>query len=73
MKAIFLGIIFLIGGFLIIFNPKFYSHLYGMTIDFSRIKFPLGIAFIIIGLILFWSYYKDKKMVGPGKNKPKMD
>lgn len=30
---------------LLIVNPKFYTHLYGLTIDFSRIKFPLGITF----------------------------
>ena len=61
MKAIVLSIIFTVGGFMIIINPKYYSHLYGITIDFTSIKFPLGFSFIAVGLILLWSYFKDKK------------
>lgn len=61
METIFIGILLLIAGFLIIVSPVYYSHLYGMIIDFSRIKFPLGLTFIAIGLILFWAYFKDKK------------
>ncbi|RWX45429.1 hypothetical protein H206_00919 [Candidatus Electrothrix aarhusensis] len=61
MKAIFLGALFLIAGGRVILHPKYYSYQYAMTIDFTKVKYPLGIACISIGLILFWSFYKDKK------------
>ena len=67
MKALLLSVIFLIGGLLIIVNPKYYSHFYGMTIDFTRIKYPLGITFVIIGLVLFWSFYKTRSNRNPTK------
>jgi len=43
-----------------IINPVWNSSKFQMKVDVTPISFPLGIAFIIIGLILIYSIYRKK-------------
>lgn len=61
MKEIISGIVLILGGIVIIINPKYYSNLYGMTIDFSSIQYPLASAFIGIGIMILYGNYKRRK------------
>jgi predicted RNA-binding Zn-ribbon protein involved in translation (DUF1610 family) len=48
----FLGGILIIAGVLLINNPKWYSSKYSMVLDFTEIKWPLGLAMSFVG---FWA------------------
>jgi hypothetical protein len=59
VAVIFSGIVCVVAGLMIMTGPVFYSSTYSITIDFSRIKYPLGSAFILVGIYLF---YQHKRM-----------
>jgi hypothetical protein len=41
-------------GIMIIFKPVFYSRMYARYIDLSGFNIPLGVAFVIVGVIIIW-------------------
>ncbi|MFW8602482.1 hypothetical protein ACOHYD_13505 [Desulfobacterota bacterium M19] len=45
----FLGAVLILAGILLIYNPKWYSSKYSMVLDFTEIKWPLGLAMSLIG------------------------
>ena len=54
------GIILAVFGYRIIVRPKFYDHIYGRYWDFTEIKWPFGVLFIIIGLFFILNALRKK-------------
>lgn len=61
VELLIVGIIIVIGGISIILNPTFYSTTYSTTFDFSGIKWPLGLIFILIGSYCIFQFTKRQR------------
>jgi hypothetical protein len=55
-----LGILLIIFGSLIIYQPAFYDRLYGIYFDFTGYNIPLGIFIIIVGIGFIWTSVRGK-------------
>ena len=55
-----LGIILIISGISIWHNPIFHSRNYLMTFDFTEIRIPMSMFFVIMGSLFFWSTFRKK-------------
>jgi hypothetical protein len=49
-------------GCLDIYQPVYYSKMYARYIDLTGVNIPLGLGFIIIGIVLLWR--KNRKIDG---------
>jgi hypothetical protein len=52
---IILGVSLVILGFGVINSPIFFDRRHGIWQDFTGINIPLGICFVVIGLIAIWA------------------
>jgi hypothetical protein len=56
----YLSVICIIFGIVILIKPAFYSTQFEYFFDFSKIKWPLGIFFILFGAIMLWLTVKKE-------------
>jgi hypothetical protein len=59
--AIILGIILILLGIKVCYNPIFYDPLYQTTFDLRGYHIPLGIAMILSGIGFLWTSWTSRK------------
>ncbi len=63
------GSILFLSGISIWIKPVSYSSRFGITFDFSGIKWPFGGCFIILGAFFIWSSFRKKTIEADKKAK----
>jgi len=58
--SIFLGIVLIMMGIGVILFPERYDILSGVHLDYSRMRWPLGVLSIVIGMLFIRHYFSKK-------------
>jgi len=66
---IILGSVWGLVGILIIISPTFYSSYFHRNLDFTEVKWPLGIGLIVLGSLFVWSSFRKKAIEAEEKAK----
>jgi len=55
------GLVFIVAGIEMIHNPNpvYYSHIYGITMDFTEYRIPFGLLLIITDALFIWSILRQ--------------
>jgi len=61
MQLLLTGIVSIILGLSVLFRPVFYSSKYSMVMDYTDVKEPLSIIFLIYGFYAVLVYFKNRK------------
>ena len=64
-----LGGVLIFSGITIWFNPNYYSSRFGITFDFSGVKWPFGGVLFILGGLFIWSSFRKKALDAEKKSK----
>ncbi len=54
------GLLWILIGFMIILNPKFYSPTYHYYFDYTGYNIPFGAVLIVIGALFVWTTFRKK-------------
>ncbi len=60
IEFLFLGIVVILMGGRILYEPKFYSYKFQHDFDFTGYNIPLGIFMIVVGALFIWNFFKNK-------------
>lgn len=53
------GLVLILSGIRIMHNPVYYSHIYGITMDFTEFRIPVGLLIIITGMLSILSILRQ--------------
>lgn len=59
------GIILVLYGIATLINPVYNSRIYQATFDMSNVKWPLGLLFILAGIVFLFFAFKNKLSTCP--------